>query len=67
MQWVSVKERLPKEAVEVLVFDEVIMLGIYWGDIDRHNEWCIGNRFTTKVTHWMPLPEPPTSHKNKDI
>ena len=56
-QWIPVSERLPDEDTEVLTYRkggisiELLHDGV-WGDDDV--EYA-----PYKVTHWMPLPEPP--------
>lgn len=67
--WISVKDRLPQNSERVLAYCEKTkkyFVGnvtyrcfsdeVYW----RH-EWARGAMYTvtSKVTHWMPLPEPP--------
>lgn len=56
-KWIPVTERLPKpfELVYVYVPAEQSVTASY---ITRHKEW-VGVRMKCKVTHWMPLPEPP--------
>ena len=55
--WISVEERLPKRTGKYLVF--TYNRRLYIGDFIDH--YCDGNpQFDDyKVTHWMPLPEPP--------
>ena len=58
--WISVKERLPEENDDVLGFipkDEggEIKRCNYW----RGRWWNWEDGRADKVTHWMPLPEPP--------
>ena len=63
-EWPSVKDRLPDEKTRVLVFvphsnrkiDIDGMVGRIWV------------RWNGRVTHWMPLPEPPEeeAHTNGD-
>lgn len=63
-EWTSVKDRLPDEKTRVLVFvphsnrkiDIDGMVGRIWV------------RWNGRVTHWMPLPEPPEeeAHTNGD-
>ena len=56
-EWISVKDRMPEEGVDVLVYGEIC-----------HNKKGIEVDFVKNgdfvacdedVTHWMPLPEPP--------
>ena len=62
MKWISVKDNLPNNEGDYLCY--VKGHGIR---IRRFSEWITGSRKrwwvnaseTTKVTHWMPLPEPP--------
>lgn len=50
MNWISVKDRLPEdEETHVLVYREN-----GWIEI-----WPRRYFHTFRVTHWMPLPEPP--------
>ena len=64
-QWIPVSERLPEENERVLVYhdDGMIRFGINKGGfadvvstlyLQNHHRTCF-----SKVTHWMPLPEPP--------
>ena len=60
--WVSVKERLPQEKVDCIVHYKHAYC-------DNDDYWAIGMCFydgekfqfdpAYKVTHWMPMPEPP--------
>ena len=59
-QWISVEERLPSIAQEVIVNTE--FEGVCAGVLDSYMEWyapCSDYKLT-RVTHWMPLPSPPT-------
>ena len=61
-EWISVDDRLPKEKVNCLVHFKHAYC-------DNDDYWTIGTRFydgekfqiglAYKVTHWMPLPQPP--------
>ena len=57
-QWISVKERLPEEGQDVLVFDEGIFsvksLSSY-----THKWHPYENGFDCEPSHWQPLPKPP--------
>lgn len=61
-EWISVKDRLPKEGQSVLCcnsqisYKKVYERGIFY-DGDTHCYYPIGK--VENVTYWMPLPEPP--------
>lgn len=71
MEWISVKERLPTAWDDVLCWcvnehGETYQKGEWYAAIDRFCIWSDWHspsfrtdRFFGKVTHWMPLPEPP--------
>ncbi|WP_420914423.1 DUF551 domain-containing protein [Flavonifractor plautii] len=56
-EWISVKERLPEEKQRVIVRCERIGTSVGW---ILWGEWMtdIGPS-AGKITHWMPLPDPP--------
>ena len=57
MKWISVKDRLPDVEMEVLVFDGY---DIGTGYLKENYEWFLfSENLYIKITHWMPLPEPP--------
>lgn len=75
MRWIPVEERLPEENVTVLAFNAdphaekyvlaryrtVVHLGCCWCQFDQeYDSWCAS---CWKVTHWMPLPQPPKEEK----
>ena len=57
--WISIKEKLPQNCVEVLVYDTDcgICLGWYDESIEDFSAEFISP--LDAVTHWQPLPEPP--------
>lgn len=62
--WVSVDDRLPEHGQLCLILIDVggnIERGKYRGDCNWLGNWFSmrGNDHAYKVTHWMPLPEPP--------
>lgn len=62
-EWVSIEDGFPADGLTVLVFSQSDgMFGIgFWDSecwIDQTSETIYG------VTHWMPLPEPPTDNQN---
>lgn len=62
-QWISVKDRLPEEDVDVAIgwFQKTASNKTFW-TVDRDqltNKVFSGWRVYPEVTHWMPLPKPP--------
>ena len=61
-RWILVEERLPEEKVNCIVYykhaycdnDDYWAIGICFYDGEKFQMDC-----SYKVTHWMPLPEPP--------
>ena len=57
-EWISVKERLPEESGDYLVYcgeyDGICVL--HYEVLKTKGKW--GSKWK-EVTHWMPLPEPP--------
>jgi hypothetical protein len=63
LQWISVKERLPEEDVDVAIgwFQKTASNKTFW-TVDAAqltNKVFSGWRVYSEVTHWMPLPKPP--------
>ena len=54
--WVSVNDRMPEEAVPVLVWESQ---GFAYVDIYKDGVWVIGTQNLSKLTHWMHIPDPP--------
>lgn len=71
MEWIKVKDRLPKESQRLLIFNSR-------GEIEFGRAYICpeyGNIFWEKpngedyvwiVTHWMPLPSPPTEQEKSE-
>jgi hypothetical protein len=62
-EWISVSERYPEEDEDVLVFSTD---GIHVASLDEDGTWypSHGDGWDFPgVTHWMPLPAPPTDGK----
>ena len=53
--WISVKDRLPEEGKEVLVWNDESFCYV---DEIKNGKWRIPGDYSGN-THWMPLPEPP--------
>ena len=69
-QWISVEDRFPDEEVRVYISDGKIT---GYGYINQYtHEFNVGATndtvpFTAKwITHWMPLPSPPITEKEKE-
>lgn len=61
MEWISIKDRLPYNFQEVIVYSEDggVEAGVYYseGCFDYYDD---SNRLIlVNLTHWMPLPQPP--------
>lgn len=62
-KWISVNERLPQNTEVLALFDGwdgmIFMRVLEYED----GEWFDhnGEDYSNEVTHWMPLPPPPTS------
>ena len=52
-EWISVEDRLPELYKYVITYD--MSLGVSIDSVLSNGEFVLGRR----VTHWMPLPEPP--------
>ncbi len=59
-EWVPVSERLPEDEQEVLFRHCGTNLGVYVQGTFVLNEYEID---CSDVTHWQPLPAPPTEEK----
>ena len=53
-KWISVKDRLPEDGVQVLACTKH---GKAFSAHCEKGKWRVSHSVT--VTHWMPLPEPP--------
>lgn len=56
--WISVKDRLPGRYLKVLAYFQSGMIDTDFATED--GRFCFdGTRKNDRVTHWMPLPDPP--------
>lgn len=60
-EWISVKDRLPDTETTVLVCNERGEIFSSWASNDDVF-WFYGEEEDNRVTHWMPLPDPPTTN-----
>lgn len=60
-EWISVEDYLPEESVVVLTYlkDGRYLLNYIIKLTDIILWACVLDNENDKVTHWMPLPEPP--------
>ncbi len=63
-EWISVKDRLPSEAGQYLVAYhpcvwENVLDEVRIGIDSFRGKNCWAQKKYQRVTHWMPLPEPP--------
>lgn len=73
-RWISCSERLPEIFEHVLIIylgfeGEKYITIAYMDDEENACDWCSdwnGDVIDAKVTHWMPLPEPPESEVKHD-
>ena len=68
MEWISVNDRLPENVEDVLiVYDKSVYVGVWWPDsavIFANQPGMYDDTIPkNEVTHWMPLPPPPTVTK----
>ena len=59
-RWIPVTERLPDQCMDILVSyrDRHILMGTAMCD-----DWIEEDLEDGKITHWMPLPEPPKEER----
>lgn len=67
MNWINIENELPKELVEVIVFEKGRFKSLdvfYLAMINEEGLWVetLDDEILKNVTHWMPLPEPPNEH-----
>lgn len=64
-EWISVKDKLPDELEEVLVFDGNAISTAYisWYEYDKTPRWQSDGSLSFTATHWMPLPNLPDDKK----
>lgn len=60
MKWISVNDRLPKRNQRVIAYFPLLSTSPMDSLYDGQKFWVDGLDRTKAVTHWMPLPEPPT-------
>lgn len=67
MDWISLKDELPKNKCIAIGYQDEIIIGYISGDVVLSFVGRLGTGFIctnehetlTNVTHWMHLPEPP--------
>ncbi|WP_376783158.1 DUF551 domain-containing protein [Atlantibacter hermannii] len=59
MEWIKCSERVPEDKDHVVCIN-VSRGGTPFVAFRCENLWVSGSNYQPEVTHWMPLPEPPT-------
>lgn len=59
-KWIPVTERLPEQGQAVVVYDG----GVLEPTVYAYHFWNKDYDSWARVTHWMPLPEPPKEVQN---
>ena len=54
-EWISVKDRLPEQGQEIIVYSG----GVLKPTVFAYQFWNKHYDSWARITHWMPLPEPP--------
>jgi len=64
-KWISVRDRLPEDFVDVLTVDKKGNMHIFCNHHDFTYPFCIPANDTRyyQPTHWQPLPKPPKGGK----
>jgi hypothetical protein len=59
MEWINVKDKMPKDYDSVLIYDQRVEMAVgYWNKLFA--KWYgTQTLILREVTHWRPLPEPP--------
>lgn len=57
LRWIPVVEKLPESAVQVLVYNTHVFVGMYLADV-RHWETFDGEERILNVTHWRHIDKP---------
>lgn len=64
MKWISVKDELPENSGNFLATDGDITTELYFEKRQRCHLWLESSGKPSEpiddITHWMPLPKPPT-------
>ena len=66
--WISVEDKLPPLGQMVIVCREYDWGGVRveQGCLDLNGLWRVYGTRTKRVTHWMPLPQPPREVSSRD-
>lgn len=66
-EWIKCSEQMPESSEDVTVFSRSkgVINGYYFGWTGESRNWYAAcgeyeGQIEDDVTHWMPLPEPPT-------
>lgn len=62
-EWINVNDKLPPTYEDVLCYADGH--SFYVDFICSDGMWCDDEVRNNKITHWMPLPEPPRTPKER--
>lgn len=66
-KWIPVTERLPEYGQIVLAFGKRhATSGMFRGTTSKPNQWHWKGNMYKEVSHWMPLPSPPSTEVQND-
>ena len=60
-EWIKVEDKRPEEGLTFLTWDGhyIRTAEILYIEEDGNIEWLDGGNVFSKVSHWMPIPDPP--------
>lgn len=64
-RWISCKDKMPDDGVNVLIYEGNCMISLAWYDKDMGYFYTCDSDYSLDVTHWQPLPEPPKDGDTK--
>lgn len=68
-QWISCKDKMPADGIDVLICARNRMINLAWYDKDMGYFYVCDSDYkynSLDVTHWMPLPELPKDGEKND-
>jgi hypothetical protein len=69
-KWISCKDKMPDDGVNVLIYAGNRMISLAWYDKDMGYFYICDSDYkynSLDVTHWQPLPEPPKDGEQNEV